>query len=141
MHSLESVRVENDRRSHWVARTPGGIRVEWDSEITHDTPNRLISWRSTSADVPNVGSVHFDPAPAGRGCLVRVRMTHELPGSALPGFAAKLLGRVPRSQIREDLRRFKQILEAGEIPTTRGQSSGRRSLIARTFKGDSRHEG
>ncbi|MGH8260406.1 MAG: SRPBCC family protein, partial [Steroidobacteraceae bacterium] len=135
MRSIESVRVESERRSHWVARAPGGIRLEWDSEIIDDTPNRMISWRSLNADVPNAGSVHFDPAPGGRGTLVRVRMSHDMP--TLSGIAAKLFGKVPERQVREDLRRFKQIMETGEIPTTRGQPSGRRGLFARTFLGSS----
>jgi uncharacterized membrane protein len=135
MRSVESVRVQSDRRSHWVARAPGGIRLEWDSEIIDDTPNRLISWRSLNADVPNAGSVHFDPAPGGRGTWVRVRMSHDMP--TLSGVAAKFFGKVPERQVREDLRRFKQIMETGEIPTTRGQPSGRRSLFARAFGADS----
>lgn len=139
LRSIESVRVESDRRSHWVARAPGGIRVEWDAEIIDDTPDRLISWRSLNADVPNAGSVHFDPAPGGRGTLVRVRMSHDMP--TLSGFAARVIGKVPKRQVREDLRRFKQIVETGEIPTTRGQPSGRRSFFARRFSGDSAHEG
>jgi uncharacterized membrane protein len=118
MRSVESVRVESDRRSHWVAKVPGGIRVEWDSEIIDDTPDRLISWHSINADVPNAGSVHFDPAPGGRGTLVRVRMSHDMP--TLSGIAARVIGKVPKWQVKEDLRRFKQILETGEIPTTRG---------------------
>jgi uncharacterized membrane protein len=134
MGSIESVEVESDTRSHWVAKGPGGKRLEWDSEIIHDAPGRLISWRSMNADVPHAGSVHFDPAPGGRGTLVRVRMNHGgAPGGALTQLATRLLGKVPELQIREDLRRFKRVLEAGEIPTTRGQPSGRRSLIARTF--------
>lgn len=139
MRSIESVRVESDRRSHWVAKAPGGIRLEWDSEIIDDTPDRLISWRSVNADVPNAGSVHFDPAPGSRGTLVRVRMSHDMP--TLSGIAAKLIGKVPQRQVKEDLRRFKQIMETGEIPTTRGQPSGRRGFLARRFSGDSAYEG
>lgn len=134
MGSVESVRVESDTRSHWVAKGPGGLRLEWDSEIVNDTPNRLISWRSLDAEVPHAGSVHFDPAPGGRGTLVRVRMNHGgTPGGSLSRLATRMLGRIPQLEIREDLRRFKRLIETGEIPTTRGQPSGRRSLIARTF--------
>jgi uncharacterized membrane protein len=139
MRSIESVRLESDRRSHWVARAPGGMRLEWDSEIIDDKPDRLISWHSLNADVPNAGSVHFDPAPGGRGTLVRVRMSHDMP--TLSGIAARVIGKVPKRQVNEDLRRFKQIMETGEIPTTRGQPSGRRSYFARRFGGDSAYEG
>src|SRR5579885_1492609 len=137
MRSVESVRVDSDRRSHWVAKAPGGIRLEWDSEIIEDLPDRLISWQSLNADVPHAGSVPFDPAPGGRGNLVR--MSHDMP--TLSGVAARLIGKVPKRQVKEDLRRFKQILETGEIPTTRGQPSSRRSLFARAFGGDSGREG
>jgi len=139
MRSVESVRVESDRRSHWVAKAPGGIRLEWDSEIIDDTPDRMISWHSLNADVPNAGSVHFDPAAGGRGTLVRVRMSHDMP--TLSGIAARVIGKVPKRQVKEDLRRFKQIMEVGEIPTTRGQPSGRRGYFARRFSGDPAREG
>jgi len=134
MRSVESVRIDSDRRSHWVARAPGGIRLEWDSEIIDDKPDRLISWHSLNADVPNAGSVHFDPAPGGRGTFVRVRMSHDMP--TLSGIAARVIGKVPKRQVKEDLRRFKQIMETGEIPTTRGQPSGRRGYFARRLSGD-----
>jgi uncharacterized membrane protein len=115
MRSIESVRIESDTRSHWMAQAPGGIKLEWDSEIVHDTLNRLISWRSVDASVPHAGSVHFDPAPDGRGTLVWVRMNHGGDaGGPLSRAAARLLGRIPEIQIREDLRRFKRILETGE---------------------------
>ena len=113
MRSVESVRIESDRRSHWVARAPGGIRLEWDSEIIDDKPDRLISWHSLNADVPNAGSVHFDPAPGGGGTFVRVRMSHDMP--TLSGIAARVIGKVPKRQVKEDLRRFKQIMETGEM--------------------------
>src|SRR4051812_22284164 len=46
MNHLESVRVLDDKRSHWVAKAPAGTSVEWDAEIIEDRPGELIAWRS-----------------------------------------------------------------------------------------------
>lgn len=132
MRHLESVRVVDERHSHWVARAPAGRTVEWDSNLTVDRPGRLLAWRSVKgADVANAGAVRFEPGPGGRGTLIRVRMQYDPPGGMLGAVAARIFGEEPELQVKEDLRRFKQMLEAGEIPTTRGQPSGRRSLMAR----------
>ena len=72
MKHLEEVRVLDDRRSHWVARSVGGVRVEWDAEIHNYIPNELIAWRSLEgADIPNAGSVRFERATGGRGTVVK----------------------------------------------------------------------
>jgi uncharacterized membrane protein len=128
MKNLESVVATGDKRSHWVAKGPGGKKVEWDAEIIEDRPNEMIAWRSIEgAEVPNWGSVRFEPAPGGRGTLVRVEMQYSPPGGLLGVTIAKLFGRGPEQQIEEDLRRFKQVMETGEIITTEGQPSGRAS--------------
>jgi uncharacterized membrane protein len=142
MRYLESVRVIDEKRSHWVAKLPKGGTLEWDSEITSDIPNSLLAWRSVEhAQVQNSGSVSFEPAPGGRGTIIRVRMQYEPPGGAVSSLAAKLMHGHPKSHVREDLRRFKQVMEAGEIPTTQGQPSGRRSLFARPFRPQTEIEG
>jgi uncharacterized membrane protein len=115
MEHLVSVRVLDDRRSHWKARVPGGATVEWDAEITEDRRNELIAWRSLDrADVPNTGTVRFLPSPHG-GTEIRVELRYEVPGGRLAGSVAKLLGKVPEIQVASDLRRLKQVLELGEI--------------------------
>lgn len=127
MENLESVRtIIDDRRSHWVAKAPMGKTVEWDAEIINEEENKLIAWRSLEgADVDSAGSVRFEPAPDGRGTEVKVSLTYNPPGGKVGSIIAKLFGREPEQQVREDLRRFKQLMEAGEITTTKGQSSGR----------------
>ncbi len=126
MQHLQSVEVKSARRSRWIASGPAGSTVEWDAEIINEIPDQLIAWKSVDdAQVPNAGSVHFAPAPGGRGTVVRVVLEYEPPAGRLGAVVAKLLGEEPDAQVREDLRRFKQIMEAGEIATTRGQSSGR----------------
>ena len=57
---------------------------------------------------------------------MRVELKDDPPAGKVGSAIASLFGASPAHQIHEDLRRFKQILEAGEIPTTKGQSSGRR---------------
>src|SRR5499427_5294677 len=126
MKHLESVRTTGERRSHWVAKAPGGRTVEWDAEITEDRPNELIAWRSLEgSDVDSVGSVRFERAPGGRGTIVKVEMRYSPPAGRVGATVAKLLGEGTERQIKDDLRRFKQLMEVGEIITTEGQSAGR----------------
>ena len=126
MTHLESVTTTGGTRSHWVARGPMGTTVEWDAEITEEREDELIAWRSLpGADVDSRGSVRFSPAPGGRGTIVTVQLEYAPPGGAAGTAVAKLFGEEPSQQIEDDLRRFKQLMEAGEIPTTEGQPTGR----------------
>lgn len=126
MKHLESVRTTGEGRSHWVARAPAGKTVEWDAEIYNEKENELIAWRSLEgADVDNAGSVRFEPATGERGTVVKVTLKYDPPGGALGAAIAKLFGEEPSQQIEEDLHRFKQVMEAGQTPTTEGQPSGR----------------
>jgi uncharacterized membrane protein len=126
MNHVESVQVTGDKRSHWVAKGPAGKRVEWDAETVEDRPNELIAWRSVEGSpVQNSGSVRFEPAAGGRGTVVRVELEYYPPAGLLGAAVAKLLGEDPKAQLEEDLRRLKQLMEAGEIITTEGQPAGR----------------
>jgi uncharacterized membrane protein len=132
MDHLESVRTTGEKRSHWVAKAPAGTTVEWDAEIINEKENELIAWRSLeNADVDNAGSVRFQEAPAGRGTEVRVSLEYDPPGGMVGAAIAKLFGEAPDQQIQEDLRRFKQVMEAGERATTEGQASGRSATSGR----------
>jgi uncharacterized membrane protein len=116
MKHLEEVRMSDDRRSHWKAKAPAGRTVEWDAEITEDQPNSLIAWRSLEgSDVQNSGRVRFERAAGGRGTVVRVEMQYAPPAGVVGATIAKLFGEEPGQQLDEDLRRFKQIMEIGEI--------------------------
>ncbi len=127
MRHLESVTETGDGRSHWVAKAP--VKVEWDAEITTERPGELIGWRSVeSATVKNAGSVRFKDAPGGRGTEVHVYFEYQPVAGPAGQAAAKLLQQVTLQQVRMDLGRFKAILEAGEAPTTEGQTSGRAKL-------------
>jgi uncharacterized membrane protein len=118
--------VLDDRRSHWVAKGPAGIDAEWDAEIINEIPNELIGWRSVAGSrVDNAGSVHFTRAAGGRGTTVRVILRYDPPGRMIGALFAKLFGEDPAMQVQEDLRKFKQLVETGELATVEGQSSGR----------------
>lgn len=127
MSHLESVRVVDDRRSHWTATAPrvAGGKVEWEAEIIADEPNRRIAWRSSAdAAVSHQGSVEFSDAPGDRGTIIRVELDYRPVGGQLGRLAAWLSGESPEQQIREDLRNFKRVMEAGEVPTILGQPHG-----------------
>ncbi len=128
MTHLESVRVIDDRRSHWVAKANslGGKRFEWDAEITTDEPNRRIAWRSLAgADVQNAGQITFSPGLSeDRGTEVHVRMDYVPPAGRLGHLIASLLGSNPKRVVREDLRNLKRLMEVGEILTIINQPHG-----------------
>jgi uncharacterized membrane protein len=125
MSHLESVTRTDDGLIHWVAKAPLGRTVEWDAEIINDEAGRVISWRSVDgASVPNVGAVHFDEAPAGRGTELRVRIEYNPPAGMLGATFARIFGEEPSQQVTDDLRRFKAFMETGEYPTTEGQPRG-----------------
>jgi uncharacterized membrane protein len=116
MDHLESVTVLDENRSHWVAKAPAGTRVEWDAVIHNEIQNELIAWRSLpKADVNNAGSVHFNSAGDG-ATEVRVVLSYQPPAGKLGAVVAKLLGEEPSTQVDDDLRRFKQVMEAA-VPT------------------------
>lgn len=135
MGHLEEIQVIDEKRSHWKARGPAGMTVEWDAEILEDVPNEHLAWRSMEgADIHNAGVVRFEKAPGGRGTIVRVETHYRPPAGTAGMIVAKLLGEEPEIQIDGDLRRFKQMIETGEISTTVGQPAGRRSMVGRMLR-------
>jgi len=125
MTHLEAVTVTDEKRSHWKAKAPLGTTVEWDAEITSDIENERIGWKSIEgSEIPNSGVVEFRPT-TNRGTELRVVLTYEPPAGELGALVAKLFGEEPNGQVREDLRRFKQLMESGTIMTVDGQTSGR----------------
>jgi uncharacterized membrane protein len=125
MHNLESVQIRDEKSSHWVAKGPAGKRVEWDAQIINEVPGELIAWTTIgSNEVQNAGSVRFVPSRSGRGTEVKVVMDYLPPAGRLGRALAVILGKDPRQQVKNDLRRFKQFMETGEIATTQGQPAG-----------------
>jgi uncharacterized membrane protein len=126
MRHLESVEVLDDRRSRWRAKGPGNIPVQWDAEIVSEREQELIAWRSTpDATLRNHGTVQFRRAPGVRGTEIRVRIEYLPPGGSFGRTLGWLFGRNPEQQLQEDLRRFKQLIETGEIAVSDGPSMWR----------------
>jgi uncharacterized membrane protein len=117
MDNIISVTETGGGRSHWAARGPAGETWEWDSEIVEDRPAELLVWRSLpGSEIHHHGAVRFVAAPAGRGTEARVGIEFLPPGGFAGRALARLARRVPQHEMAEDLRRMKQILEAGETP-------------------------
>jgi uncharacterized membrane protein len=129
MAHVAAVRVLDDRRSEWTAKGPLDSRVRWNAEITEDEPNRRIAWRSLpDSQLETNGWVEFRDDPQGRGSTVRAHVEYSNPLGAVGHGLLTALGKNPNFVIKEDLRRFKALLEAGEAPTTVGQTHGPRGL-------------
>jgi len=118
MENVERIDMLDDKRSHWVVKAPAGRTVEWDAVVTHEEPGRAISWQSDEgADIPNSGKIEFEDAGA-RGTVVTATIAYEPPGGVVGKVIAKLFQREPAIQARRDLRRFKQLMETGEVATS-----------------------
>src|SRR5215831_7421516 len=118
--NLVSVKVFDEKRSHWTLRVPAGMTVNWDAEITTDRKGEMIGWRSLEgADLDNAGYVRFERATGGRGTVVRVALQYNPPAGKVGAVVSTLLGEKPAGQVEEALRKLKQLMETGETPTTR----------------------
>ena len=137
MRYLREVQVIDAEHSHWIAAGPAGSSLEWDSVVTEDRPGELIAWHSAPDSPMHIaGHVRFEKATNGEGSLVHLNLRYEPPSGlmgAAASAAARLLAVISKRQLKGDLRRFKQLIETGEIPTTRGQSSGRRGVTIKVF--------
>lgn len=130
MRHLESV-TSNGDQSTWTTIGPAGKRMQWTAEIVSDQPGQHIAWRSLAgSDIEVDGTVEFRKAPADRGTFVDVTIQYRTPAGAAGNIVAKLFGKDPRFLMRQDMKRLKALIEAGEIPTTNGQSHGPRSIMA-----------
>jgi uncharacterized membrane protein len=128
MKSLDTVTDLGGGRSRWTGRSPLGFKVEWEAEIVEEREGQLLSWRSLpGAQVHNSGTVFFEEARGGRGTTVRVSL--EFRGAGIGQAVGKALSALTGQQVREDTRRFKELMEAGEIATTDGQPHGDRSWL------------
>jgi uncharacterized membrane protein len=117
MPTVQSVRVDGDRRSHWTMTGPSGL-IEWDAEIINEVENDLIAWRTLDATINNAGTVTFTDATGGRGTMVRLVINYQPPMGVLGAVAAKILPQDPAKVAGETLRRLKQYLETGEVMTS-----------------------
>jgi uncharacterized membrane protein len=133
MAHLKSVHVLDERRSEWVVNGPMDREIRWNAEIVEDQRGQRIAWRSRAdSDVQTSGSVEFRDDPQKRGTFVTAAVSYSLPGGPLAKVFATLFGKHPEFMVREDLRRFKSLLETGETPTTAGQTHGPRGVHGHT---------
>ena len=130
--------IREEGVSHWVATGPGGTTVEWDARVINEIDNRVIAWQSlVGSRIATAGSVNF--AETERGTVVHVHLQYNPPGGKLGAAIAWLFGEEPNQQIRDDMRRFKQLMETGEIPTLERNSSARsqnESQVNNRWRGD-----
>lgn len=125
--NVTAVEPIDHRTSRWTGRGPGRKRVQWVSRLVNDVPNELIAWTTVDADdFASTGSIRFLPEPGGRGTIVSATLQYNLTGGKVGTAIATVFGKEPSQVLHEGLRRFKQIMEAGEAPTTTGQPRGGR---------------
>jgi len=124
MTHLVSVQVLDHKLSHWISKAPAGRKIAWDAEITEEEPDHLLAWRSRAgADVPNSGAIRFVQAPADRGTELTVTLDVAPRGGVLGRTVARFFGDGVKQQIDEGLRRFKCVMETGEVPVSSDASS------------------
>lgn len=117
MENIQAIQIIDENRSRWTVKAPAGREVSWESVITKDVPGRQITWQSApGADVANSGRIEFQDTGT-RGTVVRAVIAYDPPGGTIGQLIAKLFQREPRIQTRRDLKRFKQLMETGEIAT------------------------
>jgi uncharacterized membrane protein len=132
MRHLTSVEDLGNGRTRWRAKAPAGMTVKWDAEILQERENEWIAWRSVEgSQVENSGSVRFQPAPGARGTEVRVQLEYHPPAGTFGRVIAYLFGEEPEQQVQDDLRRFKQLVETGEIPISDGPALWRAAQPAK----------
>jgi uncharacterized membrane protein len=132
MQHVDEVSLLDATRSRWRVHAPFGHPVEWNTEIVSDVPSQQLSWRTLpDAEIEHAGVVRFAPGIGGRGTRIEIDLSYLAPPGKTGALLEKLFGEDPSEQVDQDLRRFKQLIEAGEIATTTGQPTGRRSLRER----------
>lgn len=128
LRHIESVETLDETHTRWTARLPGGVRMQWRAELIEDRPNELLAWQSVhGSDIYNEGYVTFQPVHDGEATEMHARIIYRPPGGEVAARVLRFFERIQDQVIREDLRSFKRLMETGEMPTTRGQPSGRQN--------------
>jgi uncharacterized membrane protein len=125
MALVESVTPAGDGRTRWVAKMPRDREMEWEVEVTEERDNELIAWQSVSGPIEMMGKVRFQEAPPGRGTEVHLTLELTPPGGVIGEKIAGLFDEVTAETLQNEIRRFRQLVETGEVATTDGQPSGR----------------
>jgi uncharacterized membrane protein len=132
MAHLDSVTTTGPRTSHWRASAPFGQTVEWDAQIIADIPGERLGWQSLEGStISNQGDVRFTSAPGAKNATpateVHVTLRYSIPGGKLGTALARYFGEDPHQQLDDELRRFKQVLETGELVRSEGAPWGKRA--------------
>jgi len=123
MRNVDSVQLRDNGASHWAVRGPAGYSIEWDAEIVNEIENKVIGWRSLpGSQVDMGGSVQFEPV-GDDYTTVRVELQYNPPAGAVGARIAKMMGEDPEQMIREDLDRFRQLMESGTISQASSNAS------------------
>lgn len=130
MENVKSIEARDERTSHWVVAGPAGRELEWDAIITESTPGERLAWRSGEGDIEHSGWIELSDAPAGRGTVVKALISYDPPGGVVGKAIAKLFQREPNLQLRRDLRRFKQLMETGEVTTSKAPDAAPRGSFS-----------
>lgn len=131
LENIEKVEVDDAMRSRWAIKGPAGRTVQWASRIVEDEPGRAIAWESLpGGDIRNAGRIEFRDGPPGRGTEVTATIVYDPPGGDVGKLIAKLFQKEPKVQARRDLRRFKQLMETGEISTSAAPQAGPRGSFS-----------
>jgi uncharacterized membrane protein len=113
MNNLEEVEQRDAQRSHWVAKGPLGKELHWDAEIHNERANEFIAWRSLpGGDIETAGSIHFKPSDQVGCTEVTLSMKYNPPAGKIGAQLANWFGDGLEQKLDEDLKRFKQVMEA-----------------------------
>ncbi len=135
MKDLVSLTVHSESMSHWVVQLEHGPIVEWDAEIVEEKYAEMLSWKTVGkTEVQQAGTIWFTKAPQEYGTIVRLHMAYTIPAGKIGKIATQLVGEDPDSIMLTNLTRLKAYLETGEVPTTKGQPSGREEDLAPEIK-------
>lgn len=128
MENVKSVDILEADRSQWAIAGPAGAEFDLVSTITEDIPGERIAWTSAEgSDIDHEGWVAFKDNAFGRGTEVRVFISYDPPAGVVGKIVAKVMQREPRIQARRELRRFKQLMETGEISTSKAPDAAPRA--------------
>jgi len=135
MRHVQSVQNLGDGRYRWVAVGPADTPVQWDAQVGTVRENELIEWHTLpNSQITVNGRVEFEQEPEDRGTSIHVEIQFAPPAGTLDYAVARLFGKDPGFIMRQDLRRFKALVEAGEVATTEGQPHGPRSAAVAALR-------
>jgi len=131
--AIESVEARDAGGAVLHLRGADGRRLTCVLALVQDQPDAELVWDVSDQGGRRLGRliVALGPAAGARGTEVRLTAQVEGDGDGatmtVASWAAKLAGEAPEQQVRRILRRFKQLMETGEITTAAGPSGTRQS--------------